>query len=325
MVDLSKHLENAADAVKRRNFALAVKIYSQVLQIQPDYGQARLGLRKALFTKAAQKKPSKLTAVLVGGVHLLTAGCCRVLGRHAAAARAYERYLTLDPLNEAANLGLGNALHRADHRKSALAVFQAYAEQQPRCLPASRAAGSLLYEQGKLAEALQMYEQALKVDPRDQASLKARKDLAAEGALQSTGIEKATSSRELVKDKQLQQKLEQRGRLQLTPEEIERELAELEERLPESPDDTDLLRRTARLREMKKDLQGALDCLERASALLPDETDLLQQCGLHDYPPHVKPRATTTSRGASPPPPLPSHVGGAVASGESTPPNFTFY
>ena len=52
-MDLSKHLENAADAVKRRNFPLAIKIYGQVLQIQPDYGDARAGLRKALYAKVA--------------------------------------------------------------------------------------------------------------------------------------------------------------------------------------------------------------------------------------------------------------------------------
>lgn len=279
MVDLSKHLENAADAVKRRNFALAVKIYNQVLQIQPDYGEARSGLRKALFTRAAQRKPSKLTAVLFGGVHLLSAAVCRLTGQHAAAARAYERYLVLDPLNEGANLKLGTALERADCRKSALAVYAAYAEQQPRCLPASRAAGALLYEQGQLAEALKMYEQALKVDPRDQESLKARKDLAAEGALQATGIETAESSRELVKDKQLQQKLEKRSRTQLTPEEIEQELEQREEQLQEKPDDVELLIRTAKLRELQKDLQGALDCLERAVGLRDDDQDLAQQCG----------------------------------------------
>ena len=64
MVDLSKYLEQAADAVKRRNFAMAVKIYGQVLSIQPDFGDARSGLRKALFQKAAQKAPSKLAAML---------------------------------------------------------------------------------------------------------------------------------------------------------------------------------------------------------------------------------------------------------------------
>ena len=47
-MDLSKHLENAKDAVKRRNHALAIKIYGQVLQLQPDFGEARAGLRRAL-------------------------------------------------------------------------------------------------------------------------------------------------------------------------------------------------------------------------------------------------------------------------------------
>lgn len=262
-MDLSKHLENAAEAVKRRNFAMAVKIYSQVLQIQPDYGDARLGLRKALFAKAAQKAPSKLTAMLGGGLPLLIGSVCGMLGQAAAAAKNYERYLALDPLNEGVNLKLGRALQKAGLNKSALAVFAAYAEAQPRCLEACRSAGALYYQQGKVNDALTMYELALKVDPRDQESLKARKDLAAEGALRSSGIEKAQSSRELIKDKDLQRQLERQDRLQLSAEEIEQELEELEPKLADAPDDKKLLRRIAKLREMAKDLAGALDLIER--------------------------------------------------------------
>ena len=62
MVDLTKYLEQAADAAKRRNYAMAVKIYGQVLAIQPDFGEARAGLRKVLFQKVAQKPASKLSA-----------------------------------------------------------------------------------------------------------------------------------------------------------------------------------------------------------------------------------------------------------------------
>ncbi len=273
-MDLSKHLENAAEAVKRRNFALATKIYAQVLQIQPDYGEARAGLRKALFAKVAQKPASKLTAMVVGGVNLLVAGVCGLVGRPAAAARAYERYLVLDPMAEGVNLKLGRALQKAGYPRSALAVFASYAEAQPRCLEACRSAGALYYQQGKVNEALAMYEQALKVDPRDQESLKARKDLAAEGALRTSGIDKAGSSRELIKDKELHRQLERQERLQLSPEEIDQELEQLEQKLAESPDDQKLLRRVARLREMAKDLAGALDLIERLVGQQPGDAEL---------------------------------------------------
>lgn len=278
-MDLSKYLEQAADAVKRRNFVMAVKIYSQVLQIQPDFGEARAGLRKALFQKVAQKPASKVTAMLVGGPNLLIAGLCRLLGRHAAAARAYERFLVQDPLAEGANLKLGESLSRAGLRRSALAVYAAYAEKQPRCLDACRAAGALFYEQGKVSEALAMYEQALKVDPRDQESLKARKNLAAEGALRSTGIEEAKSSRELIKDKEQQRQLERQERLQLSAEEIEAELEQLEAKLQDAPNDQKLLRRCARLREMAKDLAGALDLIEQLLRAAPGDGELQEIAG----------------------------------------------
>lgn len=278
-MDLSKYLEQAADAAKRRNFAMAVKIYGQVLQIQPDFGEARAGLRKVLYQKVAQKPASKASALLLGGVHLLTGNLCRLLGRHAAAARAYERYLVHDPLSEGANLKLGAALQRAGLSRSALAVYAAYAEHQPRCLDACRAAGTLFQEQGKFQEALAMFESALKVDPRDQESLKARKDLAAEGALRSTGIDKAGSSRDLIKDKEQQRQLERQDRLQLSAAEIEDELTAIESKLQETPTDGKLLRRGARLREMAKDLAGALDLIEQLLRLQPGDVEVQELAG----------------------------------------------
>ena len=278
-MDLSKYLEQAADAAKRRNFAMAVKIYGQVLQIQPDFGEARAGLRKVLFQKVAQKPASKLTAMLVGGPSLLIAGLCAMIGQHQAASRGYERYLALDPLAENVNLKLGRALLKSGLKRSALAVFAAYAEQQPRCLEACRTAGALSYELGKMQEALGFYEAALKVDPRDQESLKARKNLAAEGALRSSGIEKAQSSRDLIKDKDLQRQLERQERLQLSAEEVEAELTEVEEKLQANPNDQKLLRRGAKLREMAKDLAGALDLVEQLQRLAPNDGEIVDLAG----------------------------------------------
>jgi hypothetical protein len=78
-MDLNKHLANAADAVKRRNYPFAIKLYGQLLALQPDSGEARAGLRTALFKKAEAKKPSRLFAMIGGGVHLLTAAIARLI------------------------------------------------------------------------------------------------------------------------------------------------------------------------------------------------------------------------------------------------------
>lgn len=277
-MDLSKHLEAAADAVKRRNYASAVQRYGQLLAIQPDHLEARAGLRNALFQKAAQKAPSRAAAMVFGGIHLLVGGLCGLLGKPAAAAASFERYLAKDPLHEGVNLKLARALRKAGFNKSALAVYKAYAEHQPRCVEASRNAGELLYAAGDINGALTMYEQALKVDPRDQEALKARKNLAAEGALSTTGIETASSSRELIKDKEAQKKLEKKARIQLSKEELAAELDELEEQLMEKPDDRKLLMKVGRYRQMDKDLQGALDCYERALELDGSDAELADTC-----------------------------------------------
>lgn len=278
-MDLSKHLEKADEAVRKRNYVLAADIYSKLLAMQPDSGEARAGLRRALFKKADAKKPSKVVAMLGGGVHLLSGAVSRMFGKHAAAAKAYERYLALDPRNEGVNVKLGESLERAGFKRSALAVYHAVAEADQHALVAAKRAGTLLQADGRLDDALQMYEQVLRIDPRDQDALKARKNLAAEGALKKTGIEGAKHSRELLKDADAQRQIERDARLQLSAEEIDFELNKLEEKLAENPDDVKLLRRIADLRRMEDDQQGALDCLERALQLEPKDGDLADKVG----------------------------------------------
>jgi len=278
-MDLSKHLKTAGDALKRRNYPVAIKTFGMVLGLQPDNGEARAGLRQALFKKVEQKPASKLVAIIGGGVHLLTGLVMRLFKQHGAAAKAYERYLALDPLAEGANLKLADSLQQAGLRKSALAVFRAYAEAQPRCLEACRSAGALLYEAGEMPAALEMYELALKVNPRDQDSLKARKDLAAEGALAATGLADAKSSRDLIKDKEQQRKLEKVDRLQLSKAEIDTEIDGLEQQLGERPDDVKLLVRLADLLEMDDDLSAAQGYLEQAVQHDSANSDLQNRLG----------------------------------------------
>lgn len=278
-MDLSKHLDKAAEAVKRRNYGFAVQLYTQLLGIQPGSGPARAGLREALFKKADQKGSSKVFALLLGGPNLLIAKICGLTKQPGAAAAAYERYLKLDPLAEGSNLALARALAAAGHDDGALAVYQAYAQREPRCLEASREAGRLLYEAGELDAALEMYEQALKVDPRDQEAVRARKNLAAEGALKRSGLESAKSSRDLMRDAETQKRQDRASRMQLSADEIEEEVQELETQLQSESENLGALKRLSELHVMRRDLVAALDCLETAAGFAPDDPDLAGRVG----------------------------------------------
>ena len=158
----------SGNAVKRRNYPMAVKIYGQVLSISQTLVRHAPSCVGRCSRK--QRKPPSSSAMLFGGFNLLIAGLQRAIA-HAGAAKSLERYLAMDPAAESANLKLGDSLERAGFSKSALAIYAAYAG----CSPAAWRRAALLalyYEHGKMAEALAMYEQALKVDPRDQESLR---------------------------------------------------------------------------------------------------------------------------------------------------------
>ena len=47
-VDFTKQIQKAEEAARRRNYDFAVELYQQILEIDPDQGEARAGLRQAL-------------------------------------------------------------------------------------------------------------------------------------------------------------------------------------------------------------------------------------------------------------------------------------
>lgn len=197
MVDYSKHLQKADEALKRRNWDFAIEVYQQLLELEPDLADARAGLRQALKKRHEQNKGGgKLFKALAGAGPLAMAKTLAKAGKYAAAAKSLEQYLTGNPLDEDANYQLGVALEGAGHFKSARAVYEFLAEIAPKNPDGLKRAGALMYREGDHAKALEYYERALQADPRDQDALKARKDLSAERALRAGRFETVQHSRE---------------------------------------------------------------------------------------------------------------------------------
>ena len=278
-MDTSKYIQKAEEATRRRNYDFAVELYTQLLDLDPDQGDARAGLRVALKKRHESKKGGKFFRKLVGAGPLAVAKTMSKAGKHDACAKSLEQYLASNPLDAAANLLLGQSLEAAGHNHSARAVYEFVAEIDPHNSEGLRRAGAMVGATGDHAKALEYYERALEADPRDQEALKARKNLAAEAALATKGYDQVSHSREQIKDKDLARELDRSQRMHRSDDELREDLERLENQFADTPNDPALMLRIADAHEKLKDPEAALDLVERAAEYSRDSYDVLERLG----------------------------------------------
>ena len=278
-MDFSKHIQKADEALRRRNYDFAAELYRQLVDLSPDLGEARSGLRRALFEKHRAKKGGRFLRAVSGALPLSRAKASAKLGKHEACAKALEDYLATNPTDEEANLLLGNSLEELGHLNSARAVYEFCAELAPKNPEALKCAGGMMHATGEHQKALDYYERALAADPRDQEALKARKNLAADMALSSSKADKVSHSRELMKDAEGARVLERSRRMHLTEEDLREELEKVNEAFLDNPTDPELMIQLAGLHIKLKDPESALEFTERALEYRRDSFDLICQAG----------------------------------------------
>ena len=258
-MDYSKHIQKAEEAARRKNYDFAVELFQQLLEIDPDVGEARAKLRRVLKARHEANKGSKLFRMMKGAAPLAAAKALGKAGKHDAAAKACEKYLASEPLDVDGNLFLGIALESAGHFNSALAVFEFVAELDPRNAEGLKRAGAMMARTGDPVKALAYYERALEADPRDRDALKARKDLAAEAAIVKARYGEVQHSREQIVDQGEVKRQDRRARVHLSEEELAEERTRLEEALAASPRSVERLVELAGVLERLRDPEGALD------------------------------------------------------------------
>lgn len=278
-MDFSKQLAKAEEALNRRNYDFAADLYRQLLDIEPDLGPARAGLRRAT-QKRAERKKRGLFGKAGGQIPLNKARGLAKLKKYDAAARALEDYLAKAPTDEEALLFLGEVLAAGGHQKSAYATFSFLAELAPRNVEGLKQAGALAQATGDVPAAIGFFERALEADPRDQEAIKARKNLAAEVALGQTGLDEVTHSRDAMRDQAEAARLERRSRRHQTPEELEAEIRHLEDQLAAGEPTPEALIEIGALYGKLRDWPAALEFHERALEYRSGDFDL--ECTVGD-------------------------------------------
>ncbi len=278
-MDFSKHIQKAEEALRRRNYDFAVELFRQLIDLDPDQGEARAGLRQALRKKHETKKGGRFLRAVSGALPLSRAKAMAKMGKHDACAKALEDYLATNPLDEEANLLLGESLEACGHFHSARAVYEFTAEIAPKNAAALKRAGQMMHRTGDHQNALEYYERALAADPRDQEALKARKNLAADMALENSGVQNAQHSRDLIKNQDEARQLERKKRLHLSEDELREELERLEGLFADDPSNPDVMIELSAVHEKLKDPEAALELAQRALEYKRDSFELASRVG----------------------------------------------
>jgi len=277
--DVSRYIERAENEVKRRNYDEAISLYSEILQIDPDCGEARSGIRRAALKKLEKRYPSPFLRGILNFPTFLLLGLAGLFRAHGWTVNLCEAALRRDPRNAALNDRLGRALLELGHRDGALAAYKVATEYDSKNIEALKTLGRLLYERKELDEALKCFEKALKINPRDQEANKMRKNLAAEGAIKKGGYAEATSARDLAKSARQLKESEQTRKIVRTTEDLQAAIAEEEAALEENPEDVKLLLRLGTHLVQARKLDEAVDTFLRVTRIDPENVEALERLG----------------------------------------------
>jgi tetratricopeptide (TPR) repeat protein len=278
-MDVSSHIAKADEALRKKNFDYSVNLLEQVISLQPDHGVARKKWCEALRAKAGRKATPGWLAKLGGSPHKLSAAMSGLTKSPGARARALEKYVGQDPLNDDAWLDLGDALQAAGFVDSAAAVFESLGEAQPKLAAAWKRAATSHATRQRFDEALACLEKALAADPKDAEAERMRKNLAADLTLKRGAYERAGSSRELVKDVATQERLERESRIHKTEDDLTREARELKDKLQANAKDGRARRRLAEILAKQEQYAEAEQLLQAGLATDENAGELRDRMG----------------------------------------------
>jgi tetratricopeptide (TPR) repeat protein len=196
-MDVSKFLERAETALRKRLPDQAIAMYRQVLVASPGHAQAREGLMTAYKRRAELKGGASIIDKAASRSLYATALGLKGAGKVGLAARNCDMGLERDPENRHLVVLLAECLQAQDLKEEALAVWRAELAAEPNDLQALKAAGQLHYALRQIPEAIECLERAHAADRHDPEVERLRRHLAAEGTLASTKYETAASSRDV--------------------------------------------------------------------------------------------------------------------------------
>ena len=259
------HWLKAVAAIELRNFGYAISLLQGILKQEPEFLTGRQLLRRTEMTKSKAVKKAFFN-ISTAPIAIMKAQR-ETKKEPKRAIEMLEKVLEEEPYNKQANLALKEAAVAAGWLEIGVLALETLLEQNPRDVKLLYELGRLHRELGDPEKEIDVYNRINEINPLDAEALRLGKDASARASMKSGGWTQAESYRDLIKDKEAAISLEQQGRMTLTGQSVDQQIAETHARHQAEPQNVDLARRLGALNEEKQDFESALTWYQYASDL----------------------------------------------------------
>jgi len=273
------HCLKAVAAIELRNFGYAISLLQGILKQEPEFLNGRQLLRR---TEATKSKAAKRTIFNISTAPLALMKAQREVKKDPKRAiEMIEKVLEEEPYHRQANLLLKEAAVTAGWPEIGVFALRTLLEENRRDAKVLRELGRLYHDLGKSDEEVEVYNRISEIDPLDAEALRLGKDAAARASMTTGGWTRAESYRDLIKHKEAAVSLEQQGRMKLSGEALEQQIAETYARHQAELHNVDLARKLGALNEQTNNVQAAIEWYQYA-ANLTKNTDAGLLCKVSD-------------------------------------------
>ena len=255
----------AMAAIELRNFGYAISLLQGILKQEPEFLTGRRLLRR---TEVMRSKAAKKSMFNISTAPIAVMKAQREIRKDPKrAVEMIEKILEDEPYHRQANLLLKEAAVAAGWPEIGVFAVRTLLEEDPRDVKLLHELARLYHSLGLYDDEAEIYNQITDISPYDAEALRLGKDASARASMASGGWTEAVSYRDLIRDKELATSLEQQGRMKLSGESLDQQIAETHTAQEAQPQNVDVARRLATLYEQKNDLEAAIGWFHYASEL----------------------------------------------------------
>lgn len=253
-------------SMERENFDYAMDVFIIALEQEPYLLEARTLLAAAALKKhyADNPNPLKSMVAFLQGIPLMVSALLLMKKDPQAALMKTETLMRLDPLNMVFVGLLARASESANMPEVAVRSLSLVREHKKGHVGLLRWLLRLHKETGDTRQARDVAKEIVRLRPNDGHALKVYKDITAMDTMSRGGWDGAKSYRDVIKDKDQAELLEQEGASVASDESIENMIASVEKKIEQEPKNVTYLRQLADLYTRDAKFEDALKALARA-------------------------------------------------------------